>query len=173
LDHKRDIFLSILEDHKGIIYKIVNSYCRDAVDRQDLIQEIIIQLWVSLDKYKSQYKRSTWVYRIALNTSISFYRKNKTLKEKTIELSPIFETSLKAEETTQENQDIILLRRFVQELPKVDKALMLLYLDGLAYKEISEIMGITPTNVSTKITRIKKKLKKKFHTSKSTDHARR
>lgn len=161
----------MLENHKGIIYKIVNSYCKEADDRQDLIQEIIVQLWLSFDKYKSQFKQSTWIYRIALNTSISFYRKSKTRKEKTVALSAILETAVKADNPLYENPDIVLLQGFIRELAAIDKALILLYLDGLSYKEIAEIIGITPTNVSTKIARIKKTLRKKFQTVKPRDYA--
>lgn len=89
MNKHRDQFLSILENHKGIIYKISNSYCKEGEDREDLVQEIIIQLWLSFDKYDKQYKYSTWIYTIALNTSISFYKKNKTRRNKTVELSPV------------------------------------------------------------------------------------
>lgn len=162
MDKNRDIFISILENHKGIIFKIVNSYCKEVEDRQDLIQEIIIQLWISFEEYNNQFKRSTWIYRIALNTSISFYRKNKLRKEKTVTIPALLESNLKVDEPFQENPDFIKLQGFIQELKEIDKALILLYLDGLAQKEIAKIVGITPTNVGTKIERIKKTLKQKF-----------
>jgi len=162
LDKNRDIFISILDNHKGIIFKIVNSYCKDVTDKQDLIQEIIIQLWISFAKYNNQFKLSTWIYRIALNTSISFYRRNKVRKEKTVLASAILETTLKSDEPFQEDPDLIKLQGFIQELKELDKALILLYLDGLSQKEISKIIGITSTNVGSKIERIKKMLKQKF-----------
>jgi RNA polymerase sigma-70 factor (ECF subfamily) len=164
LDKNADIFLSIIENHKGILYKIANSYCKDQEDRQDLIQEIIIQLWQSFENYNSQFKRSTWIYRIALNTAISFYRKNKVRRLKTTELSAILATSLKADEPFQDNPNLAILQVFIQELREIDKALILLYLDGLSQKEIAEIIGITPTNVGTKLSRIKKTLRQKFQT---------
>jgi RNA polymerase sigma-70 factor (ECF subfamily) len=162
LDKNRDIFISILDNHKGVIFKIVNSYCKDVTDKQDLIQEIIIQLWISFEKYNNQFKLSTWIYRIALNTSISFYRKNKVRKEKTVISSAILQKTLKADEPFQENPNLLKLQGFIQELRELDKALILLYLDGLSQKEISKIIGIKPTNVGTKIERIKKTLKQKF-----------
>ncbi len=73
------LFLSVVETHKGILYKVANAYCKDAFDRQDLIQEILVQLWKSFERYDSQYKHSTWIYRIALNVAISFYRKDEML----------------------------------------------------------------------------------------------
>ena len=72
---KTEQFISLIESNKGIIYKVANSYCSDTENRKDLIQEIIIQLWLSLEKYDSRFRISTWMYRIALNVSISFYRK--------------------------------------------------------------------------------------------------
>ena len=167
MDKKAKIFLEIIENHKRIIYKITNSYCKENEDRQDLIQEIIIQLWQSFDKYDPQYKVSTWIYRIALNTSISYYRKNKTRKEKTTELSVIVEASFKASEPFKENPNLILLNQFIKELKEIDKALVLLYLDGLSQKEIAKIIGITSSNVGSKLTRIKKRLKQKFITIKN------
>ena len=80
MDKKNDIFLNVIDNHKGIIYKIANSYCREQEVREDLVQEIIIQLWQSFDSYNDQFKYSTWVYRIALNTAISYYRKALSLE---------------------------------------------------------------------------------------------
>ncbi len=170
LDKKRDIFLSILENHKGIIYKIANSYCRDDDVRKDLVQEIIIQLWMSFDRYDSKYKYSTWIYKIALNTSISSYRKNKTRDKGILEFSEILQTSNYEIESFEDDLNIKLLQKFIRELKEIDKALILLYLDGLNQKEISKIMGITPSNISTKINRIKKALKLKFTTYKTQNN---
>ena len=158
-----DKFISILENHKGIIYKITNSYCKNKSDQQDLMQEIILQLWKSYPKYDNQYKLSTWIYRIALNTSISNYRKNKVRKEKTTELTPILTTSVN-EVSPKEEEKYSDLQKFIKELKEIDKAIILLYLEGLSQKEISKIMGITSSNVSTRINRIKISLKQKFNT---------
>ena len=166
MDNKTDIFLKVIENHKGIIYKIANSYCKVREERKDLTQEIIIQLWESFDKYDKQFKFSTWIYRIALNTAISFYRKDKTRKGKTIEFSPIIQTSLIADEPALENPDLNKLQVFIQELREIDKAIILLYLDGLSQKEIAEIIGISPSNVGTKLSRIKNILLQKFQTIK-------
>lgn len=75
------LFLSVIEAHKGILYKIANSYCKDPEDRKDLVQEIIVQLWKSFDRYTDQYRYSTWIYRIALNAALSFYRKEARRKD--------------------------------------------------------------------------------------------
>jgi len=161
LDEKEKLFLSVLESHKGIIFKVANTYCFDEPDKDDLIQEITLQIWLSIEKFNGNYRWSTWIYRIALNTSISFYRKNKTRKEKTVSLHPIIELP-SLEEKDFENEDFYLLRKFVRELKEIDRALILLHLEGLDSKEIADIIDTTQTNVTTKISRIKKKLRKKI-----------
>lgn len=165
MDKKEKIFLSVLEKHKGIIYKVANSYCSDKSDQDDLIQEIILQIWLTLENFNEKYKWSTWVYRVALNTSISFYRKNKTRKENTMVLSPIIQAE-NFNEQHSENQDFLLLRKYIRELREIDRALILLHLEGLDSNEIAVIINTTQTNVTTKISRIKKKLKDKFENHK-------
>jgi len=171
LDEKEKIFLSILESHKGIIFKVANTYCYDKSDQDDLIQEIILQLWLSIENFNDQYKWSTWIYRIALNTSISFYRKNKTRKENTVSLHPIIEMP-NFNEKHLEDDNFLLLRRFVRELKEIDRALILLHLEGLGSKEIADIIDTTQTNVTTKISRIKKRLKLKFENHKSKENGK-
>lgn len=166
LKNKQRTFLDIIDTHKGIIYKITNGYCKDQADRQDLTQEIILQLWRSFDKYDVKYSITTWMYRIALNTSISFYRKHKLRIENSTQLLSKHESALAIAEVYTENPDVTQLQGFIQELKEIDKAIILLYLDGLAQKDIAEIIGITSTNVSTRITRIKKNLRQKFQTIK-------
>lgn len=159
---KPDIFAVVIDSHKGIIYRIANLYCRDLEERKDLVQEILFQLWKSFDRYNDQYKQSTWIYRIALNVSISFYRKEKSRRKIT---GPYPEAIFNMEEEPQQataTRDIALLQQFISELKELDKALMLLYLEAKSHKEIAEIIGITETNVATKIGRIKKQLKQKF-----------
>ncbi|ARN77563.1 RNA polymerase subunit sigma-70 [Nonlabens spongiae] len=158
---KEKIYLLVLEDYKGIIYKVANTYCFDQSDRDDLIQEITIQIWTSIERYSGQYKWSTWIYRIALNTSISFYRKNKRRKDKTVDFNPIVEIA-GMDQQNQEDENLQLLRKFIKELKEIDRALILLHLEGLESKEIAGILNTSQTNVTTKTSRIKKKLKQKF-----------
>ncbi len=165
MDEREKIFLSILESHKGIIYKVANTYCYDKSDRDDLIQEITLQIWKSIDNYNKQYKWSTWIYRIALNTSISFYRKGRTHKAKTVDFDQIIEIPNAYDEPS-DDDNFILLRRFIRELKEIDKALILLHLEGLSGQEIASIIATSQTNVTTKISRIKKKLKLKFQNHK-------
>ncbi len=161
MENKTAIFLELIEKHKGVIFKITSSYCKDKDDQQDLAQEIVVQLWNTFEKYNPSYRFSTWLYRIALNTSISFYRKEKRRKTKDLELSYFLKNE--TEEDDEPNEKLVQLRTFIQELKEIDKAIILLYLEGLTQKEIGEIMGISSSNTGTKISRIKKSLKKKFN----------
>ena len=162
--NKKDHFLATIDAHKKIIYKIVNSYCRNREDRKDLEQEIIIQLWNSFDKYNDEYKYSTWMYRIALNVAISFYRKEKkwSLKYAFYNEDSILSIEDENGGETELDQHIDMLQEFINNLNELNKALMLLYLEERPYAEIAEILGITKTNVATKISRLKLKLKKEF-----------
>lgn len=157
-----NIFLSVIEAHKGIIYKVANSYCKDTDDRNDLVQEIILKFWQAFETYNDEFKHSTWIYRIALNTAISNYRKEK-VREK--HFTPISETFFEigyTDTTTETEHKYALLQQFISELKELDKALMLLYLDEKNYKEIAEILGISESNVGTKISRLKGLLKDRF-----------
>jgi len=161
---KKDIFLSVIETNKGIIYKIANSYCKDPEDRRDLFQEIVSQLWKSFDNYDNQYRYSTWIYRVALNVAISFYRKENRRKVISTPLSEGVFSLIDFDESNEMESNLRLLQQFIQELKDLDKALMLLYLEEKNHREIAEIIGISETNVATKIGRIKLLLKQKFST---------
>jgi RNA polymerase sigma-70 factor (ECF subfamily) len=162
----KKLFIQLMQQNKGIIYKICNSYCSNKNDREDLAQEIIYNLWKSFPNYKSGLTFSTWMYRIALNVSISFYR--KTGKEKF--QIPISENLVVFDENTdagiEMENNLALLFSFINELKEIDKSIMLLYLDDKSYKEIAEITGITVSNVAIRINRIKDKLKTNFQTIK-------
>jgi RNA polymerase sigma factor (sigma-70 family) len=155
-------FLIKMEEHKLIIYKICNSYCKNTSDRDDLAQEISYQLWRSFHHFNGTVKFSTWMYRVALNVAITFYRKTKT-SEAVIKLAePDFEQEDKKEDKAELEKNINTLQQFINELKELDKAMMILYLEEKSYSEIAEILGITETNVATRISRVKDKLKQKF-----------
>jgi RNA polymerase sigma factor (sigma-70 family) len=163
ISNKAD-FLQLIEQNKGIIYKVARSYGKNEEDREDLFQEIIIQLWRSFDRYDDQYKLSTWMYRIALNVAISFYRKQR---RRIASESPLTESMVDVagdEPNSDLESNINLLQQFINELNELEKALMILYLESKSYKEIAEILGISETNVATKISRVKNQLKQKFLT---------
>jgi RNA polymerase sigma factor (sigma-70 family) len=156
-------FLQLIQDNKGILFKISNSYCRNRDDREDLMQEIIYQLWKSAGGFDTNRKFSTWMYRIALNVAISFYRQQRRSGLRItfggdLHLMELAESP--AEPDIEEK--INLLHQFISEQNELDKALMILYLEERPYREIAEILGISETNVATKLSRIKGRLKQHF-----------
>lgn len=154
-------FHEIVQLHKGILLKVAKTYCRNDDDRQDLLQEMMIQIWKSLHKYNDTFAITTWLYRVSLNVAISFYRKNA--KRRDIHIPLIVEIALIQDEVSNEKQEqLILLEKFISELNDPDKALMLLYLEDKSHAEIAAIMGLSISNVGTKLGRIKEKLKTKF-----------
>jgi len=158
-------FLQLIQENKRIIFKICNSYCHNKTDREDLAQEIIYQLWKSGNSFNADHKFSTWMYRIALNTAISFYRKEKKSKPVISFPEHFIDIEDKDDGTGITESNINLLQKFINQLPELERALMILYLEEKSYAEIADILGITETNVATKISRTKEKLKQKFLTS--------
>ena len=156
----KETFLRLLEEHKGIIIKICNAYCQARDDKEDLSQEIVYNLWKAFGNYTLDYKFSTWLYRVALNVAISYYRKEK----RSLQYTPYDENLIIFEQgyNAALEGNLLLLQQFIFELKEIDKSIMLLYLDDKSYNEIAEITGISETNVATKINRIKTNLKAKF-----------
>ncbi len=158
----REAFLQLVQQHKGIIIKICHSYCYNRAEHEDLAQEIIYQLWKSWKTYRPEYTFSTWMYRVALNVAISFYR----VEKRSIPLVSLDDQhdfhDIDTDAELEEN--IRLLYSFIRQLKELDRALILLYLESKPYKEISGILGITETNVATRISRIKETLKQNFAT---------
>ena len=151
-------FQNLVDDHRKILYKVCNSYCRNRDDREDLAQEIIVQLWRSFASFDERYRFSTWMYRIALNVAISFYRRENTRARHIVSDN---ERVLEAvDERASAPPEIQVLYQFIHELDALNKALVLLYLDGNSYAEIAEVLGISETNVATKISRLKSTMKK-------------
>jgi RNA polymerase sigma factor (sigma-70 family) len=154
-------FQNIIQQHKGIFYKVARAYCSNEDDRQDLIQEMMIQVWQSRHRYNNQFKISTWLYRISLNVAISFYRKNTTRANMHTMLNEQTQ-QIPTEDKTADERQLSLLEKFISELKEIDKALMVLYLEDKSHAEIAEILGMSISNVGTKIGRIKDKLKTRF-----------
>ncbi len=162
----KEQFAQLIENNKGIIYKVARLYAKNQDDRDDIFEEIVVQLWGAFDRYNDQYKLSTWMYRIALNVAISFYRKERRRTEHHLPIT-LHPVEIAEESNTELEDNISLLQQFINELKELDKALMILYLESKSYKEIAEILGITETNVATKISRVKEQLKQKFATIRS------
>ena len=181
---KHQFFERMIEQHKGILFKVARTYCPDTEDQEDLIQEMMIQIWQSIHNYNDQYKMSTWLYRISMNVAISFYRKRSTrvkryadMREQTAETTLDTLDTMDAidardardarDDKSEHERHLILLEQFIHQLKEIDKALMILYLEDKSHAEIAEILGISVSNVGTKIGRIKEQLKKRFSQLKS------
>lgn len=156
-NHTEQEFLSVIKEYERIIYKICYLYATPNAPLNDLYQEIVLNIWKSFAKFRGESKISTWIYRIALNTCISFIRKGKNNPEVitlTYELNGIMDEQ---DETQVMLKELHLL---INRLGQLDKSIVLLYLEEKSYEEISEITGLTVTNVATKLSRIKDKLRK-------------
>ncbi len=154
----KEEFISQVEKHQGIIYKVSRMYCDKDECRQDLFQDILVQLWQSYPSFNNKSKFSTWLYRVALNTAIAQFRKDKKNNEDSMPEIPV---NLVEEETYKEKEDRReLVQKAISKLNKAEKAIIILYMDDYSYEEISDIAGITMSNVGVKINRIKTKLQK-------------
>lgn len=155
-------FLELIRENMGILYKISASYCRNVSDREDLMQEMIYQLWRSAGRFDGNHKFSTWMYRIALNVAISFYRKANAGGVRVELAADVQLADHASDERKVLDERIEVLQRFIGSLGEMDKALMILYLEERSYKEIAEILGLSETNVATKLSRIKSRLRQEF-----------
>ncbi|OJW57385.1 MAG: RNA polymerase subunit sigma-70 [Sphingobacteriales bacterium 50-39] len=152
-------FVKLVQEHRSLLYKVCRIYCFTETDRQDLFQEMVIQLWKSYPGFRGESKFSTWLYRIALNTAISDLRKQRRRPSTTStdEIPPSLpEMTWPGEEEQQLQQ----LYAAINRLSDVEKALVMLYLEDRSYEEMEEIMGINQNNLRVKMNRIREKLRK-------------
>ena len=157
-DSERDrIFDEWLAGHKGILFKVVHAYAFEHADRQDLFQEIAIQVWRSVAAFRGESSVPTWMYRVALNTALAWTRKegrHQRGKEQLEEVEGLLTT---ASSQTRDPR-VEWLYQQIAQLKEVDRSVALLLLDGFSYKEIASVVGLTESNVGVKINRIKSAL---------------
>lgn len=153
---QREIFDRWLESHKGLLFKVVRAYARDDDDRNDLFQEISLQMYRSIPRFRGDAAVSTWLYRIALNTAIRWSTQNKKRTAGQHSLDDM--GHLLEVQKDQPDDRITWLYEQIKELSEIDRSLTLLLLDGYSYKEMSELLGISESNIGVKIHRIKKQL---------------
>lgn len=149
-------FLSVIREYERVIYKVCYLYTTPHATLSDLYQEVVLNIWKSFPKFRRECKVSTWIYRISLNTCISFIRKEKNIPE-------IVTLTQEADRTEEDDETQAMLKqlyRMISRLGELEKSIILLYLEEKSYEEIAEITGLTQTNVATKLSRIKDKLKK-------------
>ena len=154
---KKETFTAAIKENEGILFKIASVYTNTVEDRNDLIQEIIYQLWKSYGSFKQQSRFSTWMYRVALNVAIYQLKVSK----KRILTVPIEDQLYHYQQNDDSGMEEKwkLFRQQIEELNLLDKAIVTLYLDNKSYDEIAEVIGISSSNVGTKLSRIKEKIK--------------
>ncbi|WP_084500024.1 RNA polymerase sigma factor [Luteimonas mephitis] len=156
----RQGFDDLLLQHRGIVFKVANAYARSAEDRADLAQEIAVQLWRAWPGYNPARRASTWMYRIALNVAISFLRSDGHRRRHVVPLDEavhdIADDSAVDHETA---ESLRVLHRFIATLEPLNRALLLLYLDERSTREMAEVLGISESNVTTKISRLKQRIR--------------
>ncbi len=146
----------MVKEYERVIYKVCYIYTTPNATLNDLYQEVVLNLWKAFPKFRKECKISTWIYRIALNTCISFIRKEKNIPEI---VSLTYEVD-RVEESDETQEMLRQLYRMINRLGQLEKSIILLYLEDKSYEEIAEITGLTVTNVATKLSRIKEKLRK-------------
>jgi|SRR5690606_3631478 RNA polymerase sigma factor (sigma-70 family) len=154
---KEKEFLRLLQQHKNVLYKISRMYMDTDEDREDLVQEITFQLWKTYESFEGKSKFSTWMYRIALNTALTFFKKEK----RKIDNTPILEGMDKVDEdfsAQHREEQLAYFYNAVQELNKVEKALIFLFLEGQTHRDIATNLGISEVNARVKLNRTKEKL---------------
>ena len=151
-------FSNLINEHQGLIIKVSRLYTNTLEDEEDLFQEIVLQLWRSYDTFKGDSKISTWMYRVALNTAITLFRK-KTKSPKTDEIQDFHVKTFIENFENEKQQQVTLLYKVIKMLPNVERAIVTMYLDDLPYRDIAENLGITEVNARVKMNRLKKTLK--------------
>ena len=156
-------FLARIENHKQILYKVAYAYCRNSEDRADLIQDIMIELWKSFRYFDGRSQFSTWMYRVAVNVAISFYRSEGRRIRNALPIEDFASNLATADASFDVQTDNMqTLARLLDNLDELSRALVILFLDGYSYGEIAGIIGISVTNVGTRLNRIKTQLQHDF-----------
>jgi RNA polymerase sigma-70 factor (ECF subfamily) len=159
---KNERFKTLYKNHKDKIYRLCYGYLYDKNDAEDLFQQVLLNVWENLDSFRGKAQLSTWVYRVAVNTAITYSKKQQKLQNM-LRTETDFEHVEQAK-TEQSEYDPLpelrMLHQCIHTLEKQDRIIITLYLEDLSYEEIAEVMGITVNYVGVKINRIKKKLHK-------------
>lgn len=159
VDNLNKDFVKRISENQKLIHKVCNVYCYTYEDRKDLFQDIVLQLWRAYPSFKGDAKFSTWLYRVALNTAITHTRRHK---HKMVELTTKATDNLIADDMHENFEKHQLLQSLISKLSSVEKSIILLYLEEKNYQEIAHIMGMSETNISVRLVRIKKKLAATF-----------
>jgi RNA polymerase sigma factor (sigma-70 family) len=148
-------FIQQINQNIGIAHKVSGVYFLDVSDREDVFQEMMFQLWKSYEQFDGRSKFSTWMYRVCLNTALTYHRKNKSKKNESLSLKHL---EIPEHSNHHQEENVKMLFQAIATLHPLNKAITLLYLDDLSYEEIANITGLTKSNVSVRLVRIKKEL---------------
>ena len=162
---QENLFKQWIEEHKGVILKVVRANAADPDDQDDLFQEIAFQVWLSIPSFQERAKVSTWIYKVALNTTMVWHRAQKKHRHMREPLYLVNEKSYSGEDPSksmESREELEWLYEEFRKLPTVDRSLALLYLDEFSYQEIADILGISTNNVGVKLTRLRKHLDRDF-----------
>lgn len=155
----KEQFIQLIQSHQGLINSLCKAYYKSEEDFRDMRQEVLLQLWKAYANFRGDAKASTWIYRVSINTILSQKNKKRLLAE------PIDEKYVEKPQAVYSDDGLQRLHQAIEKLRELDKAIVILYLEGYAQKEIAEILNLSSTNVSTRFARIKQALKKIFKTS--------
>ena len=152
-------FINLINEHQGLIHKVCIMYESDRDIRTDLFQEIVLQLWKSFPSFRGESKITTWMYRIALNTAISGYRK-RTRKVKTEDLHEMHFNISEQYGGDENEENVHRLQHAIRQLSGIERAMVMMALEEIPYEDIAETIGITQNNVRVRMNRIREKLRK-------------
>jgi RNA polymerase sigma-70 factor (ECF subfamily) len=155
-----------LDEHAGLLFKVVRSFANGPHDSDDLLQEILLQVWLSLPSFRAESKATTWLYRVALNTSLAWKRRETKHRDRRRGLPvglEVVDQRAAPGELTSDQEAVDQLYEALRALAPADRALVLLYLDGLSYAEMAEVIGISESNVGVRLNRLKKQLAAQLH----------
>ncbi len=156
-EQQQDVFKQWLAQYCGLVGRVARAYTANTADYEDLVQEILFQLWRSLPRFEGRATPGTWVYRVALNTALA-WKRGQRQRWRFRPLDEMPEHAEVNEDATEEQERINQLYLALRRLPKADAAMVLLYLDGLSYREMAGVLGISETNVGVKLNRARKML---------------
>jgi RNA polymerase sigma factor (sigma-70 family) len=162
-DQRREAFVALVQAHRNIVRKVVHTYCWSAADRGDLEQDILAQLWRAFPRYDTGRPFPTWMYRIALNVAISWVRGDAPRRRQMQPLDPAqHDPAAPDDRQAEDDERVRALYRVIDGLEPLNRALLLLHLDEHTYRDIAAILGISETNVATKISRLKARLRQQL-----------
>jgi RNA polymerase sigma-70 factor (ECF subfamily) len=153
-------FRQWLAEHTGLLLKVVRSFAEGPADQDDLFQEVLLQVWLSLPNFRDDSKPTTWLYRVALNTALAWKRGEKKRRRThgSLSISDVAAPSTSSAEAERNDRVVEQLYAAIRALPPAKRALVVLYLDGFTYREIADVVGISESNVGVSLNRIKKDL---------------